>query len=130
MGIFLILHFRFLFHLPFDGEVQAKDVGTNNYIYKKGIGILKKILLSGYFSIIFCIGILYVPVSLKWGPHLEFYDKRYVPLWQLHTQEFQVDDYYPIYELDMIRIIYEIGIVTLLFLIGYLLLKEVFLKNS
>lgn len=82
---------------------------------------MKKILLSVYFIIIFCIGILFVPVSLKWGPHLEFYDKRYVPLWQLHTKEFQVDDYYPIYELDIIRIVYEIGIVSLLIFILYLI---------
>ncbi|MGE7989341.1 hypothetical protein [Lysinibacillus fusiformis] len=61
-----------------------------------------------------------------WGPHLEFYDKRYVPLWQLHTQKFQVDDYYPIHELDIMRIVYEIGIVTLLFFLLYLILKEVF----
>jgi len=88
--------------------------------------LLKKILLSGYFIIISCIGILFVPVSLKWGPQLEFYDKRYVPLWQLQSKEFQVDDYYPIYELDILRIVYEIGIVTLLLFIIYLILKEVF----
>lgn len=87
---------------------------------------LKKILLSSYFVIIFCIGILFVPVSLKWGPNLEFYDKKYVPLWRLHTQEFQVNEYYPIYELDIMRILYEIGIVTLLIFILYLILKEVF----
>lgn len=87
--------------------------------------MLKKILLSSYFIIIFCIGVLFVPVSLKWGPHLEFYDKRYVPLWQLHTREVEVDDYYPIYELDIMRIVYEIGIVSLLIFILYLILKEV-----
>ncbi|AWE06043.1 hypothetical protein DCE79_11250 [Lysinibacillus sp. 2017] len=86
---------------------------------------MKKILLSGYFIIIFCIGILFVPVSLKWGPHLEFYDKRYAPIWQLHTKEFQVDDYYPTYELDIMRIVYEIGIVSLLIFILYFILKEV-----
>lgn len=85
--------------------------------------LLEKFLLSGYFLIIFCIGVLFVPVSLKWGPQLEFYDKKYVPLWRLHTQQFKVDDYYPIYELDIMRIVYEIGIVTLLFFILYLLLK-------
>lgn len=87
--------------------------------------LLKKILLSSYFLIISCIGILFVPVSLKWGPQLEFYGKRYVPLWQLQSQELQVDDYYPIYELDIVRIVFEIGIVTLLFFILYLILKEI-----
>lgn len=85
---------------------------------------MKKILLSIYFVIIFCIGVLFVPVSLKWGPHLEFYDKRFVPLWQLQSQHFIIDDYYPIYELDIIRLVYAIGIVTLLILILYLVLKD------
>lgn len=87
---------------------------------------MKKNLLSVYLVIISCIGILFVPVSLKWGPQLEFYDKRYVPLWQLQSKELQVDDYYLIYELDIVRIVYEIGIVTLLLFIIYLISKEVF----
>ena len=87
---------------------------------------MKKILLSVYFVIIFCIGILFITVSLKWWPQLEFYDKRYVPLLQLQSKELQVDEYYLIHELDIVRIVYEIGIVTLLLFIIYLISKEVF----
>ncbi|MCM3745186.1 hypothetical protein M3193_13685 [Sporosarcina luteola] len=83
-----------------------------------------KKLFSIYFVLIFCIGVLFVPVSLKWGPNLEFHSKKYVPLWQLQTQHFTIDGYNPIYELDIMRLIYEIGIVTLLVYILYLILKR------
>nr|WP_285853332.1 hypothetical protein [Sporosarcina luteola] len=66
---------------------------------------------------------MFVPVSLKWGPNFEFHSKKYVPLWQLQT-DFTIDGYYPIHEIDIMRIIYEIGIVTLLIYTLYLILKN------
>ncbi|NUU59895.1 hypothetical protein [Paenibacillus agri] len=87
---------------------------------------LRSTMLAIYSAILFIVGILRVPVTAHWGPKNQIDHQRFVALWELQaTDKHQtIDNYYPIYELDIVRVIYTILIVSLLMYSIYLALSS------
>lgn len=85
---------------------------------------IKKFILSLYLMVVVVVGIVFVPVTEKWGPELKVDTKKFVAIWELVDHHKRIDGYVPIYDLDIIRVIFEIGIATL---IAYLL---IFITNK
>ncbi|AJS59185.1 hypothetical protein [Paenibacillus sp. IHBB 10380] len=88
---------------------------------------IKKILLSIYLILVSIVGVLRVPVILRWGPDQKIDQEKYAPLWQLQDEYLTISNYTPRYQLDLIRLIYELGIITLILFVVYLILQN---KNS
>lgn len=87
---------------------------------------LKFLMLTIYSVMIVIVGVLRVPVTEYWGPENKIDDKKFVALWELQaTDKHQtIDNYFPIYELDIVRTVYTILIVTLLMYSIYLAISS------
>ncbi|RAP75121.1 hypothetical protein DL346_17195 [Paenibacillus montanisoli] len=87
---------------------------------------IKRLLLVIYVIFVIVVGVLAVPFKKVWGPsnELRVYDVVYAPLWSLTDKYHRMDDYtFPIYELQVTRLLFTIFIVSLIFFIIYLLLS-------
>ncbi|MDR0268394.1 hypothetical protein [Paenibacillus sp.] len=84
---------------------------------------IREVLMSVYLVVIFVVGVLFVPVTEKWGPDLKIETKKFVPLWQLVDHR-TIDSFTPLYEIDIVRVIYAIGIATLMLYVSLQISKE------
>ncbi|WP_251037606.1 hypothetical protein [Paenibacillus albidus] len=84
-------------------------------------------MLVIYMVILFIVGVLRVPVTVYWGPEQKLDAQKFVALWELQaTDPHQtIDNYFPIYELNIVRVVYEILIISLLMYSLYLVLSNV-----
>ncbi|OBY76359.1 hypothetical protein BBG47_27585 [Paenibacillus sp. KS1] len=84
--------------------------------------LIKRIFLSIYLIVITILGVLKVPVTVVWGREMKYESKKYVPLWELQSEQ-KVGDFFEAYQLDYLRLLFELGIATLIVYVLYLVFK-------
>ena len=84
--------------------------------------LIKRIFLSIYLIVITILGVLKVPVTVVWGREMKYESKKYVPLWELQSEQ-KVGDFFEFYQLDYLRLLFELGIATLIVYVLYLIFK-------
>ncbi|MDT8975722.1 hypothetical protein RQP50_05640 [Paenibacillus sp. chi10] len=84
--------------------------------------LIKRIFLSIYLIVITILGVLKVPVTVVWGREMKYESKKYVPLWELQSEQ-KVGDFFEAYQLDYLRLLFELGIATLIVYVLYLIFK-------
>ncbi|RUT38724.1 hypothetical protein EJP82_26695 [Paenibacillus anaericanus] len=82
---------------------------------------MRTILLAIYLILIAFFGVLKVPVTLIWGPKQEVDSAKFVALWNLQEKHKTIDDYLPIYELNIVRLLYEFFVISLIMYLIYLI---------
>ncbi|EPY08211.1 hypothetical protein PAALTS15_05768 [Paenibacillus alvei TS-15] len=84
--------------------------------------LIKRIFLGIYLIVITVLGVLKVPVTVVWGREMKYESKKYVPLWELQSEQ-KVGDFFEAYQLDYLRLLFELGIATLIVYVLYLIFK-------
>lgn len=85
---------------------------------------IRRALFGAYLTIIFVIGVLFVPIRAVWGPENQVEYTNYVPIWLLEKMNYTINGYILRYELCVGRIMFELLLLTIIFLVVYFICKE------